>query len=179
MRIKDKIIEKIARFLMKYYHPRPTALKTNLGIVPLEFPKEGGIQSHIPDADYPFPGMPDEKVVGQISTLKRMMPVACKYAWIALRDNIPDPKLYSRPVREIHRVMSIIREREGEKEMRGKWTEIRDIICMMMEFDDAYRFRLMDAMKEINLKEFEFTEADKYWAKKKWKYDYGFDKEKQ
>lgn len=164
---------------MKHYHPKPVALKTDVGLVTLDFPKEGGMYSHIPGEKYPFPGMPDEKIVSQIATLKRMMPVACKYAWIALRDNIPETNLYSRPVREVHRVMSLVREREGNTEMRGKWTEIRDIICMMLEFDDAYRFRLMDAMKEINLKEFEFTEADRYWATKKWKYKFSFMKEEK
>jgi hypothetical protein len=151
-----------------------------LGKVKLDFPAEGGVRSFIEGEAQPFPGMVDADIVNNINTIKRMIPVMCKYAWCAMRENIPDPKLYSRPVRELHRVFSLVREREGDDpsqvEQKGMWTEIRDILCMLAEYDDTYRFRLMDAINEMKKEEFEFSEADKYWARKKWKYQWGFDK---
>ena len=110
-----------------------------------------------------------------------MLPVAMKYYWVVLQDHIPDPKLYSRPVRELYRAFSVIRLRnhESEIEQRGMFTEIRDFFCMLFEYDDYYRFLLMDLMQELKMSEFEFSEDDKYWARSKWKYDFKFvDEEK-
>lgn len=56
---------------------------------------------------------------------------------------------YSQPIRELHRVFSL--EPEGEayadKEFR---TQLRDLLCMTAEFDNAYRFRLQDTLVELD-----------------------------
>lgn len=172
------------------------AIATDVGQVLTDFPKEGGTESWIPGHEFPFPGMPDSQVVEIMSIFKRIFPILYKYGWTVLRDRLPDylkiqsqnadiglvnPKKYSRPVREVHRVFTLLRSREGKKEIeiRGKWTEMRDVICLFLEYDDAYRFRLMDMIAELNPREFEFTEADKYWASKKWKYTWGWQKNDQ
>lgn len=291
---RDWFIKKIVNFLVKHYGPNKkkiedqnVVLKTDVGMVSVKFPKGGGLHSYIPGEIVPFPGVPDEKIVNALAFAKRVVPIFCKSSWISLKDHIPLTENYSRPVKEIYRVLSLIREREYEEkiEMRGKWTEIRDIICMILEseinpdtlddeakiiissikrkigkvlfdygwsvlesfvpkainrysnpvrevhrvmgivldkienkefieksrnmicmgleFDDTYRFRFMDgmgeirleefdclsdnpkfkayaeALKEINLKEFEFDEPHKYWARKKWKYNFKFLQEEQ
>lgn len=181
----------LLKALLKVYKRpnNPNLIDTDVGKVINNFPEEGGMESWIPGHDFPFPGMPDSRVVETMTVIKKIFPVLYKWAWLVMRDRLPnhmvsqsqngdiglvDPKKYSKPVRELHRVFTLMRSREGEKEMKGKWTEMRDILCLFFEYDDAYRFRLMDVMAEIDLKEFEFTEADKYWASQKWKYEFGF-----
>jgi hypothetical protein len=135
--------------------------------------------------------MPDDRVVGTIDVIKRIFPIIYKWAWVVMRDRLPDylkaqsqngeiglvdPHKYSRPIRELHRAFTAIRSREGEPEMKAKWTEMRDIICLFLEFDDAYRFRFMELMLEYDKEQAKFTPADCYWSNMKWKYDFAHNK---
>ena len=193
MKIINKAIGFLLKALLKVYKPdlegKPMSISTNVGQVLMEQKKEGGTESWIPGHPFPFPGMPDEVVVETLAVFKKIFPIIYKWGWIVMRDRLPkylipqsqngdigliDPKRYSKPVRELHRAFTVVRSREGESEMMGKWTEMRDMLCMFFEYDDAYRFRLMDFIEELNKKEFEFTEADRYWAEKKWKYNFKF-----
>jgi hypothetical protein len=114
-----------------------------------------------------------------------MFPIIYKWAWVVMRDRLPaylipqtqngeiglvDPIKYSRPVREIHRVLTLIRSRELDPEMRAKWTELRDILCLFWEHDDAYRTRLQETILELDKTQFEFDEASAYWASFKWNF---------
>ena len=58
-------------------------------------------------------------------------------------------QIYSQPIRELHRAFSVDRkgESKGEKEMR---LQLRDLLCMVLEFDNAYRFRLQDTLQELD-----------------------------
>lgn len=177
------------RFFYKFYTrtDNPQAVVTNIGTVLHNFPKEGGMESWIPGHDFPFPGMPDDRVVETINIIKKMFPIVYKWAWVVMRDRLPqylipqsqngeiglvDPKKYSRPIRELHRAFTLVRSREGEPEMQAKWTEMRDIICLFLEFDDAYRFRFMELMLEYDKEQAKFTPADCYWSNMKWKYKF-------
>lgn len=179
-KIFNGIIGSILKVLLKIYKRpnNPMLLETDVGKVITNFPEEGGVESFIPGHPYPFPGLPDSKNVDLLSTVKKMLPVACKYAWVSMNGKFPDPQKYSRPVREIYRVLKLIREKYGNDpsviDDKGMWTEIRDIICFALEFDDFYRFVFMDMLSEINMEEMEFTDADKYWAAKKWQYQFKF-----
>ena len=181
---------KLLTFFYKFYTRQddlPQAVATNIGTVLHNFPKEGGMESWIPGHDFPFPGMPDDRVVGTIDIIKRIFPIIYKWAWVVMRDRLPqylvaqtqngeiglvDPKKYSRPIRELHRAFTLVRSREGDNEMKAKWTEMRDIICLFLEFDDAYRFRFMELMLEYDKEQAKFTPADCYWSNMKWKYDF-------
>jgi len=188
-KILNKILGKLLTFFYKFYTriDSPQAVATNIGTVLHNFPKEGGMESWIPGHDFPFPGMPDDRVVETINIIKKMFPIIYKWAWVIIRDRLPqylmaqsqngeiglvDPKKYSRPIRELHRVFTLIRSREGEPEMQAKWTEMRDIICLFLEFDDAYRFRFMELMLEYDKEQAKFTPADCYWSNMKWKYKF-------
>lgn len=59
------------------------------------------------------------------------------------------PIRYCTALRELHRVFTIEwhGEPEKEKEMR---TMVRDVMCMFLEFDNAYRFRFQDIIVELN-----------------------------
>jgi hypothetical protein len=190
-KILNGILGRIIKFFYKFYtrgDEPPQAVATNIGTVLHNFPKEGGMESWIPGHDFPFPGMPDDRVVGTIDIIKKMFPIIYKWAWVILRDRLPqyllpqsqngeiglvDPKKYSKPVRELHKSHTFIRSREGEPEMKAKWTEKRDVECLFYEFDDQYRFREMLRIITLDWSQFRFTEADKYWASQKWKYDWG------
>lgn len=98
-------------------------------------------------------------------------------AWIILRRKLK-PRFYSHSVREIYRVLTLLSEREkfgGNPESnKGRWLQIRDIVCMILEFDDAYRLRIQDALSEINLNEIKLDKRDSFYAEKKRKlYNFG------
>lgn len=59
------------------------------------------------------------------------------------------PERYSDSMRELYRVFSINwhDESPAEREMRER---IRDIVCMFLEFDNAYRFRFQDIIVELD-----------------------------
>jgi hypothetical protein len=194
----NKLIGYLIKVLSKIYKPekenQQAVVKTDLGNVLVNFPKEGGMQSWIPGHDFPFPGVPDNKIVETISIIKKMFPIIYKWAWVTMRDRLPqylipqsqdgaiglvDPMKYSKPVRELHRAFTSIRAKEGEKEMQAKWTEMRDILCLFFEYDDAYRFRLMETIQELDKSQFEFDENDAYWAGWKWRYFFNDQKIKE
>jgi hypothetical protein len=178
------------KFLYKFYtrEDNPMAVATNIGTVLHNFPKEGGMEAWIPGHDFPFPGLPDDRIVETMNIIKRIFPIVYKWGWVVLRDRLPqylipqsqngdigivDPKKYSKPVRELHKSHTFIRSREGEPEMKAKWTEKRDVECLFYEYDDQYRFREMLRIITMDWSQFLFTPADKYWASMKWKYDWG------
>ena len=60
------------------------------------------------------------------------------------------PKCYCRAMREVHRVFSLP-VNEDEKYKSGKLREqMRDLFCMHLEFDNAYRFRFQDGIASLN-----------------------------
>lgn len=57
--------------------------------------------------------------------------------------------MYSTSMRELHRAFSI--EHYGEKPQDKDLREqIRDLTCMILEFDNAYRFRFQDIVSELD-----------------------------
>lgn len=59
------------------------------------------------------------------------------------------PKMYSTSMRELHRAFSIELDNESaqDKELRF---QTRDLVCMILEFDNAYRFRFQDIIGELD-----------------------------
>ena len=59
------------------------------------------------------------------------------------------PKMYSKAMRELHRVFSL--EIPGESESQAELRkQLRDAVCMILEFDNAYRFRFQDIVAELD-----------------------------
>ncbi len=56
---------------------------------------------------------------------------------------------YSQPMRELHRAFSMERASEDEK-TRTLRLQLRDLMCMVLEFDNAYRYRLQDIIVELD-----------------------------
>mgnify|MGYP001579977069 FL=1 len=55
---------------------------------------------------------------------------------------------YSLAVQDLHRAFSIPRK-ENDTEQKLRY-ELRDIVCMVLEFDNAYRFRYQDVIVELD-----------------------------
>lgn len=60
------------------------------------------------------------------------------------------PRCYCRAMREVYRAFSLpVNENETWKNGRLR-EQIRDLLCMHLEFDNAYRFRFQDCIGELN-----------------------------
>ena len=65
------------------------------------------------------------------------------------------PELYSRAVREVHRTLTEMGPLAIIERGENRILQVRDILCMYLEFDNAYRFRFQDMMEELNKEEAE------------------------
>ena len=74
------------------------------------------------------------------------------------------PDKYSEPIRELHAAFSYDDYLEdGKTRQLSQW--LKDILCMILEFDNAYRFRFQDVIEELdkeNLKKNPLNELDKF-----------------
>ena len=78
-----------------------------------------------------------------------------------------NPMKYTRSVREIYRLFSVMIDREQQDGMKDKWRKLRDIVCLILEYDNSYRFRLQDILKEMKMEEMAFDEEDMYYMEKR------------
>jgi len=147
--------------------------------VSVSFPESGGSFTNIHGEKFPFPGYPDKDVVLDISKYKRMVPAAIDaYVWFFAQHALK-PERYCRVVREIYRLFTLMSDREMEPKNKDRWLKVRDMVCVVLEFDNAYRFRLQDIIKEAKIEELMMDEADKYWAGKTLSYKWGHFNEEQ
>lgn len=63
------------------------------------------------------------------------------WLWYALQEVYNEERFYGQPVRELYRLI------KNEK--------VRDILCAVLEYDTAYRYRLQDIMVELDKVKFE------------------------
>jgi hypothetical protein len=68
--------------------------------------------------------------------------------WVVL-----NPKRYCNCVRELYRTFTVLIEREKDEANKKALTMARDISCMIIEQDSAYKFRFQDIMAEVDVKE--------------------------
>lgn len=61
-----------------------------------------------------------------------------------------DPIRYTRPVGEIHRALTAVAQGNDNMDLKGKIERIRDTICLICQYDNAYILRLQDAFGEID-----------------------------
>lgn len=141
----------------------------------VEFPKEGGIQTYMQDIEYPYAGYPFYEFVDKVDIFKKVaraflsgMYHSLKSQWkIRFLTLIPSiwvakclvragiyvfyknierfrikPIKYCKAVRELYR--SFTENTSGELSY-----QLRDVLCMVLEFDNAYRFRFQDIITEL------------------------------
>jgi len=161
-------------------------VKNEAKIERVVFPKEGGVLTYIQGHPYPYRGFPLRSVVEKIGFIKAMIPALgeifrlipkwklplckdavfkiVKGAFYLLEKDRLKPDKYSQPVREIYRLFNLLIEREVYEEKKKQWQQLRDITCMILEFDSSYRLRVQDVLSELNIDEIKLSEEDKYFA---------------
>ena len=146
----------------------------------VEFPSEGGVLTYMGGYPQPYKGFPFFEFVDKIDVIKKIQRATLsslyhslkKKSWWQLAPLILVPWLfgvfvrsfiysfyrmvdrfkikplrYCTSMRELHRCFSIEYYGEKDKEMR---LMLRDLICMFLEFDNAYRFRFQDVIVELD-----------------------------
>lgn len=146
----------------------------------VEFPEEGGVLTFMENFEFPYRGYPHYEFVDKIDSIKKTSRAFVSGLYHQLKDKnrlwfvtlIPSlwimkdlvraavyvnyrlisrfkikPLRYSRFCREIYRVMSIATPGEKYPDFRE---QIRDTLCMLLEMDNAYRFRFQDLMGEMS-----------------------------
>lgn len=157
--------------------------------------KKGEVDVYLKGRKYPHPGYPDRRWVTTACIIKRTSRVLMNFFasmanWrgviklILLKRNIEDlfskllvlfatiigsrrlkERHYNHAVKEIYRVFNILIEREDDPGVKDKWIKIRDIVCLILQFDAAYEYRIQDALSEIDVKKIKLTRRDLYYAK--------------
>lgn len=185
--------------------PGVSLIDKEKGIV---LPKGGGIESYLEGQAQPFPGYPDNKIVFMVDVVKRTFKTLVEsfnllmkkhkiLKFMLFKRNVEDlitkwlnlasysirnyrlrPVLYSHAVREIYRVFTIAIERDSRLGMKRRFTQIRDLLCMVAEFDSVYRFILQDILSEIDIEKIKLDEKDLHYASKTKDYDFGGKKAK-
>lgn len=141
------------------------------------FPEEGGTFTEVIEDgkkyDYPFPGLPSAEVVQDVEKYKKMVPVAIDAYSSFFAQHQLKPERYCRAVREVYRLFTLMSSRECNAKNRKRWLKVRDMVCVVMEFDSAYRFRFQDMIKEAKVEELQLDAGDKFWAFKTKSYKWG------
>ena len=166
---KEKI-DAILRFIRKKNSHLNFTLETKQKVNYVKeifLPKEGGIITYFSDAPHPKKGFLFTDTVTKIDDIKKVLKSflqgfsntrgkiflfliavffrkSLEYAFWKLVWNLADtlewhalkPERYCKAVREVHNAI------EDES--------LRLVVCMLLEFDDAYRFRFQDAFGEMD-----------------------------
>lgn len=151
----------------------------------VEFPAEGGVLTYMGGHDYPYRGFPYFEFVDKIDLIKKISRAFLSGTFHALKGRswlwyltfLPSvwfarvflrigvyifyriverfrikKERYSQCIRELHRSFSL-----GSGEFRS---QLRDLVCMVLEFDNAYRYRMQDVLAEMNQERIKTHTAD-------------------
>lgn len=159
---------------MKEIPELPSEVPTDVhALTKVELPDTGGVLTYMEGYEYPYKGFPFHEFVDKIDTLKKLSRgiLSSFYHSLKKRNKLQIALLaispwlfndllrgaiyafhrvitrfkikefrYSTAVREVYRVI-------GGSELKE---HIRDILCMTLENDNAYRFRFQDIVPEID-----------------------------
>lgn len=67
-----------------------------------------------------------------------------------LRDVEQDEKIYCRSVKELYRTLTVMIDQEKNEKIKMELPDMRDTLCMILEYDDAYRYRFQNIISELN-----------------------------
>ena len=144
----------------------------------VELPGDGGVLLYMDKFQNPYQGFPYQEFVEKIDTLKKLTKGVLSgfyHSFRGFRALYAVPLLfgirnliyvgtytlyrlieryriksfrYSKSIRELHRAFSY--PQGDSMRMTELRLMVRDILCMVLEFDNAYRFRAQDILPEIN-----------------------------
>jgi len=134
--------------------------------------KNGEIELHITGEKYPLRAHPRHHVLhGPMVELKRKMKnmvIETLAGHIAKTVKYKRPESsWAEPIKEIARVFDLCIEAEDEPEMKRLMKQLRDPICMILNEDDAWRFRVQWALEKLNMKKVRLNKSDKYYFRAK------------
>lgn len=134
--------------------------------------KTGEMELYIKDEKYPLRGHPRHSVMhGPMAELKRWMKNMVIEQLAQHIDKILPHKTreqeWAEPIKEIARVFDLVIEAEDEPEMKKLMGQFRDPICMVLQEDDAWRFRVQWALERLNMKKVKLNKSDKYYFRAK------------
>lgn len=142
----------------------------------VEFPEGGGVLTYMEDMDLPYQGYPHYEFVDKIDIVKKTSRAFISGLYHRLKNKkfllitlIPSlwffkdlfrssvyvyyrmvdrfkikTDRYCIAMRELHRAMTVAK---GEETLR---LQLRDLVCMILEMDNAYRFRFQDIVSELS-----------------------------
>ncbi len=181
-----------------FYDPKKVGLAKKIVVS-----KNGEVDVYMDGWKYPYQGYPWRSMVKTACIIKKTTLILIEFfaslanrreilKLIILRKNIQDllPKLlvlfahvigsrrlkekyYNHTAKEIYRVFNIMIDREEPGGMRDKWSRIRDIVCLIIQFDPAYGYRLQDFLSEIDMKKIKLTRRDLFFARQSNDYRFG------
>lgn len=150
------------------------------GVDRIEFSPVGGRYTYIKGYPRPYRGCPHNEIVQQIDFIKKVIKFTLEgigrsyKGWkkILLPFHIfgiikalesfiyslyffGDQErlkliMYSQPIREMHRIFDNEIKAEKDEKERKKLVVQRDLVCLLMEYDNAYRFRAQDILSELD-----------------------------
>lgn len=146
----------------------------------VEFPEKGGVLTYMMNHEHPYKGFPVVDAVEKIDTIKKIQRGILSSFYHSLKNRskfqlvflllVPwffgdlirafiytNWKLVERfkvktirycdAMRELHRSFSVEYHTDPGKDSR---LMMRDLLCMILEFDNAYRYRFQDIIPELN-----------------------------
>lgn len=149
-------------------------------LLKIEFPKEGGVLCYYSQHQYPTKGFFYHETVDKLDIVKKIFTIwfsqfdnlmrkhklqtllgflffkrqlyaivqeLFNYAFWVLAPERLKPDKYCQFVREVYRTFNKI-----NPDNNAEIEKLRDIICVFLEFDDAYRYRLQDAVSILKIK---------------------------
>lgn len=110
---------------------------------------------------------------------KKMFPRSIEIIYPFLSKHIlKEDEYYNETAREVYRLFTLLEEREWSNDPRGgrkaMWRKIRDMACMVLEYDDSYCMRFQDLMSEADIDKLKLEIPDEkldYWRQRK-RYDF-------
>ena len=142
----------------------------------IDAPDEGGILTYMNGHEEPYRGFPFYEMVDKIDILKKVVRATLSsffhsikrrnklivltlafVPWLlndmaramihvfyrAIERHKIKPKYYSKSMRELYRAFTVFADTEVDR-------EVRDFVCMILEMDNAYRFRFQDVIVELD-----------------------------
>ena len=73
-------------------------------------------------------------------------------AWNSYQRFLLPPEKYTKAVKEIHRGLTALAISDDYLDLKGRIERLRDVGCMVLQYDNAYILRLQDGIGELDLK---------------------------
>ena len=126
-------------------------------------PESGGIELHIKGFDKPFPGWPDDDVIRALDEHKQHVKELLKLIHPHIAKYMLHPLDMCQQVRELYEGFNRLIEAETDEGLKHFWARVRDIICVILEYDTSYRWRLCWMLEKMDTEKLKLNENDRYW----------------